>query len=163
MKLKLSRRHVKHVATAGFGMVATVVFLTVTVTFLLAGDSETSPDVVVLPTTLFGQPADGRTADSLKVMTLNLAHGRANGRNQLLQRSSTIRANLDLVSDVLMRKGADVIAMQEADGHCFWSGRFSHGAYVGVKSQYRFLLPGRHVHGGQLEYGTARQQRRPVL
>src|SRR5210317_1707606 len=52
---------------------------------------------------------------SLRVVTLNMAHGRKDGRNQMLLKEETIRNNLLELAQLLDRAEADVIALQEAD------------------------------------------------
>jgi|GEM_PF-1170595 len=154
MKLRLAPKQAKRLAAAGFGMAATSVLAVVGVTVLLAGKAESVPDIVHLP--VLDEALSGRSEEGgLRVMSLNLAHGRSDGRNQALQRTSTIRGNLDEIVTLLQRTKPDLIGLQEADGPSFWSGRFSHSAYLGKASAYRYLLPGRHVQGGMLEYGAA--------
>ena len=63
---------------------------------------------------------------TLRVMTLNLAHGRGEAFHQLFQKSTTIIQNLDEISAMLKREQADVVALQEADAPSFWSGNFHH-------------------------------------
>ena len=59
--------------------------------------------------------AGAGTIDSavIRVATLNIAHGRKDGRNQMLLGEETIRSNLVEVADFLDRSEADVIALQE--------------------------------------------------
>jgi hypothetical protein len=53
---------------------------------------------------------------SIKVMTLNLAHGRKDSINQWLVSSEQIRDNLDAIADYLKQADLDLVALQEADG-----------------------------------------------
>ena len=95
-------------------------------------------------------------ADSgLKVMTLNMAHGRGDSFHQLLQTTDTTRGNLDAIAVMLNREQPDVIALQEADGPSFWSGNFNHLAYLAERSPYSWAVNGRQVEGAGLAYGTA--------
>ena len=70
--------------------------------------------------------APDRTAviatDSVRVVTLNMAHGRKDGKNQMLLKGETIRSNLVELAALLDRAEADVIALQEADAESAWSG-----------------------------------------
>ena len=91
----------------------------------------------------------------LTVMTLNLAHGRGDGFHQLLQRSETAVANLDAIASLIKEKGADVVALQEADGASFWSGGFNHVDYLAKKADFSYAVQGRHAEGIGLSYGTA--------
>ncbi|MBN2255336.1 MAG: endonuclease/exonuclease/phosphatase family protein [Deltaproteobacteria bacterium] len=94
-------------------------------------------------------------SDTLRVMTLNIAHGRKNGRHQLLRRTSTIQANLDDVAVVLQRQSPDVVALQEADGPSAWSGSFDHVRYVAEKAGLAYSIRGEHVKRKNTSYGTA--------
>ncbi len=62
------------------------------------------------------------TSPYLSVLTLNLAHGRKDALNQLLQKTSTTRRNLEQIADFLSNSGADLVALQEADSPSRWSG-----------------------------------------
>ena len=68
---------------------------------------------------------DGTTVidtDFVRVVTLNMAHGRKDGKNQMLLKGETIRGNLVELAALLDRAEADVIALQEADAESSWSG-----------------------------------------
>lgn len=102
------------------------------------------------------------TPDTLEVMTLNLAHGRANGFHQSLLRRPAILDNLDQIATVLEHKAPDVVACQEADGPSFWSGNFDHVAYLAHKAGFGWRVRGEHVTGPGLSYGTALMSRRAL-
>lgn len=91
----------------------------------------------------------------LKVMTLNVAHGRKDGRHQLFRKRDTIKANLDDISDVLKRTTPDLVALQEADGPSIWSGHFDHVKHIAKKAGYAYSVRGDHVKGKTNSYGTA--------
>ncbi len=91
----------------------------------------------------------------LRVMTLNVAHGRKDGANQLLQHSRSIRANLDEVALLLRREQPDIVALQEIDGPSFWSGRFDHVELLSTEGRLPHSFRGEHLSGPQLSYGTA--------
>jgi endonuclease/exonuclease/phosphatase family metal-dependent hydrolase len=92
---------------------------------------------------------------SLKVMTLNLAHGRGDGFHQLLQSTDTTIGNLDAITVMLNRVQPDVLAMQEADGPSFWSGNFDHVEYLAGQGPFSWSVKGHHARGMGLTYGTA--------
>ena len=109
----------------------------------------------------FTEPAEQSTTPvevsgtSLKVMTLNLAHGRGDGFHQLLQGTETTIGNLDAITVMLNRVQPDVLAMQEADGSSFWSGNFDHVEYLADQGPFSWSVKGQHVRGMGLTYGTA--------
>ena len=59
-------------------------------------------------------------AATLKVVTLNLAHGRRDAWRQALLKRATIRANLDEIVRILIHQQPDVVALQEADAQSLW-------------------------------------------
>jgi endonuclease/exonuclease/phosphatase family metal-dependent hydrolase len=109
----------------------------------------------------FGNTEEGRiqpvsaVASRLKVMTLNMAHGRGDSFHQLLQDTDTTLDNLDAITVMLNREQPDVVALQEADGPSFWSGGFNHVAYLADRSPFSWAVNGRQVEGIGLAYGTA--------
>ena len=98
----------------------------------------------------------------LRVMTLNLAHGRSDGRHQALRKRSAIVSNLDDVGEVLNREHPDVVALQEADGPSVWSGNFNHVEYLAENGRFPHSCRGEHVQGMKLSYGTALLSRLPL-
>jgi endonuclease/exonuclease/phosphatase family metal-dependent hydrolase len=98
----------------------------------------------------------------MKVMTLNIGHGRKLGPNQILQRSASIKANLKDIAQVLKRESPDLIALQEADGPSIWSGDFDHVQYLAETAAFPYSVRGEHVNGMRLSYGTALLSRSPI-
>ncbi|MGB5178993.1 MAG: endonuclease/exonuclease/phosphatase family protein [Gammaproteobacteria bacterium] len=92
---------------------------------------------------------------TLRVMTLNVAHGRGEAFHQLLQKSDTIVQNLNEISAMLKREQPDVLALQEADAPSFWSGNFHHVDYLATQASFSSAVNGTHVDGPGLAYGTA--------
>lgn len=95
------------------------------------------------------------TGASLKVLTLNLAHGRGNGFHQLFQNTATTIANLTSISVLLDRENPDVVSLQEADGPSFWSGSFDHVTFLADRGSFRRSVRGTHADALRLSYGTA--------
>jgi len=118
--------------------------------------------VVDLPTRAAPQSAPAPPVAELKLMSLNLAHGRGNGFHQALQKKATIRSHLDEVAGVLRREGPDVGALQEADGPSIWSGQFNHVEHLARAAEIAHLVRGEHVRGLKLSYGTAILSRLPL-
>jgi len=96
-----------------------------------------------------------RKTNTLRVFSLNLAHGRRDGEHQVLQSTDTIRSHLDGVAAVLRREAPDVVALQEADGASFWSGQFDHVEHVAREGAFTHFVHGYNVRGPLLRYGTA--------
>lgn len=99
----------------------------------------------------------------LRVMTLNIAHGRKDRFHQLLQFRSTIQGHLDLIADLIRREDPDIVALQEADGPCWWSGKFDHVEYIAKQSGMPYCFRGSHNTFFWLDYGTAILSKFPLF
>ena len=100
---------------------------------------------------------------TLKVLSLNLAHGRKDGINQLFLRESRIRSNLQDIAVILKREDADIVALQEADGASLWSGGFDHVAMLAKEAGYLNYVRTSHAVSMLFSYGTALLSRKPFL
>ena len=98
---------------------------------------------------------------SIRAVTLNVAHGRKDGRNQMLLGEETIRSNLVEVADFLDRSEADVIALQEVDAESKWSGKFNHLDFLSDNSAYVCSYHGLHASGRLYDFGTALLAQKP--
>lgn len=92
---------------------------------------------------------------TLKVLMLNLAHGRKDGLNQLLKSEAAIRRNLEEIATVLDKHSADVVALQEADAPSLWSGGFDHVALLAEQAGYPFYESSNQANSWFFSYGTA--------
>ncbi|MGA1826257.1 MAG: endonuclease/exonuclease/phosphatase family protein [bacterium] len=116
-----------------------------------------------VPTIVTIKDATREEKQTLKVMTLNMAHGRKDGPNQIFQKNKTIKSNLDTIARVLKRERPDIVALQEADGPSIWSGSFNHVHYLAEKSGFNYSIQGEHVQGIGLSYGTALLSQMPLV
>lgn len=91
----------------------------------------------------------------LKVMSLNLAHGRKDSLNQMLLSKKSIRSNLEDISVVLQQTQADIVGLQEADAPSLWSGNFDHLAQLTDQTDYSAYIHTRHASSCLFSYGTA--------
>ncbi len=104
-------------------------------------------------------------APSLRVMTLNIAHGRGTGLHQALMGSDRIRRNLDRIADYLRDEGPDVVGLQEVDVDAIWSGRIDQAAYIAERAGYPYMRVGinnRRQGRFALNYGNAVLSRHPI-
>ena len=102
------------------------------------------------------QPAEHViTSPLLSVLTLNMAHGRKDALNQMLQKTSTTRRNLEEIADYFSNSGADLIALQEADASSRWSGKFNHVEFVSDNSPYPCRIHAGHASKYMYNFGTA--------
>lgn len=95
------------------------------------------------------------TSENLTLLSINMAHGRGDGRNQVLQSNELIKNYVEKIGELVKREDADVVAMQEADAPSWWSGGFSHVNYVAKLSLMRYSIQGKHVNGLGLHYGAS--------
>jgi endonuclease/exonuclease/phosphatase family metal-dependent hydrolase len=100
---------------------------------------------------------------ALKVLSLNLAHGRDTSFNQLFLNADAFRKNLNDIAEFLIRESPDIIALQEADAPSSWSGEFNHVEYLAKMSGYPWYLHGKHVQSSFGHYGTAIISRFPIV
>ena len=116
------------------------------------------------PPILSHSPAGSRCPSvndgSLKLMTLNVAHGRGNGINQVFQSAKRISENVDAIGALLRRVAPDVAVLQEADGSSFWSGDFNHVSSLAEKGGFSHSVHGLNVKGAGIAFGTAILSRR---
>ena len=146
-----------------FRTTCALVILSVAVSLVTSGASETTPKVFTNPAVAdrVEGPAEGEEM-SLKLISLNIAHGRKDGRHQALRKGSTIRAHLDEIGEVLSREKPHLVALQEADGPSVWSGNFDHVEHLAREAGFAHCFRGEHVNGMKLSYGTALLSQLPV-
>lgn len=89
--------------------------------------------------------------NTLRIATLNIAHGRKDSFSQFFLRKNTIQKNLDDISSVLKQYKPQVVALQEADAN----ESFNHVKYLATQSQYPWLAQVSNVNWGAISYGTA--------
>jgi len=97
----------------------------------------------------------------LRVLTLNLAHGRKDSLNQMLLGRPAFERNLAEAAELLRYSGADVVALQEADGPSLWSGSFDHVAFLAAQADYPWYSRAGHARTWLFDYGTALLSRVP--
>lgn len=104
---------------------------------------------------------------SLRLLTLNVAHGRRRVPHQALVPRRTVHDNLAEIADALRRWTADVVALQEADGPSAWSGNFDHVATLAQLAELENHYRGEHNPFGMGDFnlasGTALLARFPLL
>ena len=116
------------------------------------------------PQVLLNLPPPPTPAQGLRVMTLNLAHGRATKFHQNLTRTPHIRTNLDAVAEMIRSAQVDIVALQELDAPSSWSGEFDHLQYLSQRTGLSHHFHGLHVQRDtpKLAYGTGILSRYPL-
>ncbi len=156
-----SRR--RRLATIVFRATCALAILSMAVSLITSGMTETTPEVFTNPAVAdrVEEPAEGEEM-SLKLISLNIAHGRKDGRHQALRKGSTIHAHLDEIAEVLSREKPHLVALQEADGPSVWSGNFDHVEHLAREAEFAHCFRGEHVSSLKLSYGTALLSQLPV-
>ena len=108
-------------------------------------------------------PSFSTTPNTLKVMTLNIAHGRAENFHQIFVSKEGIRKNLTRISNVVSQYDTDILALQEIDGSSIWSGTFDHSAHIAEQTHLKHHVRGSHVKTSRLDYGTSVMSRLPIV
>ena len=102
------------------------------------------------------------TAPVLKVISLNLAHGRKDGLNQIFLTADTFRKNLRDIGVRLKPLSPHIISLQEADGPSYWSGRFDHVEYLAQYAEFPYYASARHSSTPLFQFGTALMTKVPM-
>ena len=98
---------------------------------------------------------------SLRLVSLNIAHGRNDALNQVLLSKSAFADNLRRIADLLIDMDAHVVALQEADGPSRWSGGIDHVASLAEDAGYPWFERASHAQSWLFDYGTALLSRQP--
>lgn len=103
----------------------------------------------------------------LRLLTLNVAHGRRTGPHQALLKSPVLERNLQDIASTMRHLAPDVVALQEADGPSSWSGNFDHVATLARLAELADFYRGEHNPFGlgrlRLSSGTALLARVPLI
>ena len=98
----------------------------------------------------------------LKLLSLNVAHGRKEATNQIFVSKQQIEQNLTDIASAIVKQDADVVALQEADGPSRWSGSFDHVEFIAKQASYPWYYRAINAHSWLFNYGTAILSRWPV-
>ena len=100
---------------------------------------------------------------TLRVISLNMAHGRKDSFSQIFESEADIRRNLAKIAEFLKRENADLVALQEADSASWWSGNFNHVEWLAGEAGYTWFTHAHHVDNSFGTYGTAVLSRFPIV
>ena len=98
----------------------------------------------------------------LKLLSLNVAHGRKEATNQLFVSKQQIQRNLSDIANTIAKQDADVVALQEADDSSRWSGNFDHVEFIAKQASYPWYYQAINARSWMFNYGTAVLSRWPV-
>jgi endonuclease/exonuclease/phosphatase family metal-dependent hydrolase len=104
----------------------------------------------------------GSSSGTLRLLSLNMAHGRKDSFSQIFVGEAEIRRNLADIVELLKRENADIVTLQEADAASSWSGNFDHVEFLARESGYAWYAHANHVENRFASYGTAVLSRFPI-
>jgi endonuclease/exonuclease/phosphatase family metal-dependent hydrolase len=137
--------------------ICSVVILVISTLMILSSCARV--EILVVPEIMSfavgGEQHFDEDSEILKVMTLNLGHGKGRGVIQEFVSNNKTRENLDKVAALLERERPHVAAFQEADIESRRSGNFNHVYYISERAGYGQAIQGEHVKGLGLNHGTA--------
>jgi len=122
--------------------------------YMISGSSKSTPEIIEISKNRNIQESHDYT-ETIKIMTLNIAHGRGTDFNQLFVSQKQIDTNIEHISRVLLREKPHIVGFQEADGPSFWSGKKDHINQIAEKSGLYTFFHGYHIKAPYLAYGTA--------
>ena len=93
-------------------------------------------------------------ANGIRLMTLNVSHGRAQSLFQIYQSEDKARSNLIGIARIISREQPLIVAFQEIDRNSFWNGHFDHGQFIADQASYNHWFSGSHQLSRRLDYGT---------
>lgn len=96
-----------------------------------------------------------KRGQSLRLVSLNLAHGRRVSAHQAFLKRATAEKNVGQVARLLRQLAPDVVALQEADGPSAWSGNFDHVATLADRADLEDHFRGNHNPFGSERYPLA--------
>ena len=91
------------------------------------------------------------SGNTLRIATLNLAHGRKDSFSQFFLSNSTIKNNLKDIAEILNRHKPHVVAFQEADS----VETFNHVQYLASQAKYPWRAHASNIDFWKFSYGTA--------
>lgn len=91
----------------------------------------------------------------ITVATLNIGHGRGDEGHQIFLSESAIQENLLHIGNIAQELSVDVLALQEADVHAWWSGYNNQIQTIGGMTELIYSIEGIHSQRSSLLYGTS--------
>jgi len=105
-------------------------------------------------------------SSTLKLLTLNIAHGRGPILHQGLVKQKTILKWMEKIAELLIDQQPDIVALQEIDENSRWNGHLDLLEYLRRESGYENSAYGMHnKHNGKyrLNYGNAFLSKYPII
>lgn len=123
---------------------------------------EPSADRPRLTTRTIDAASPAVTTSSLRLITLNIAHGRGDSLNQIFLNRKAFDSNLEAISRTIRRARADIVALQEVDSASRWSGSFDHAGHIASQAGYPWRAHAEHASSWLFNFGTAVLSRLPI-
>jgi endonuclease/exonuclease/phosphatase family metal-dependent hydrolase len=143
----------KYIVVANFDVAILVLLALMILSGCTTGKTQSVPEIVSFAVT--DEHHFDVDAEVLKVMTLNLGHGKGRGILQEFVSDNKTRENLNKVVELLERERPHVAAFQEGDIESRRSGNFNHVHYIAEHAGYGQTIHSEHIKGLGLNHGTA--------
>ena len=102
----------------------------------------------------------------VRIVSLNIAHGRGLNPIQGMTTPNGVRRNLRRIAALLVKLAPDIVALQEIDQRAVWSGNFDQLDYLREHTGLRYGAFGVHNRREgllNLSYGNALLSRQPIV
>lgn len=96
-----------------------------------------------------------RMGNTLKIMTLNIAHGRNDSPHQIFQSKEHIQKQLSAIADLVRKHQSTIVTLQETDNPTFWSNYIDQTASIAQDTALDWHVHSDHVDGLGVHYGTS--------
>ncbi len=132
--------------------------------YYLAGPSKSVPQVFEnrLLTDITPQAHKSAKA-ALRIMTLNLSHGRGDNLVRFWATRDEVLDNLTEIAGLIKSVNPHLIAVQEVDTYSWLTGRINHLSQLTELSRMKYAVQGKHVGAEKISYGTGFISNLPLL
>lgn len=114
----------------------------------------------------FRESINNKSSNSFRVVSFNIAHGRAKSLHQILTSKKQINQNCREIGNFLVNTNADIVLLQEIDFRSFWSNHLHQSKIINHAQEFPYFCDGNHNISNQyvsLEYGNALLSKHQII
>lgn len=107
-----------------------------------------------------------KDTDSFRVLSFNIAHGRAKSLSQIITSKNRIKNNLFNIKEFLKSSKADFVMLQEIDFKAIWTNHLNQSLLINSENFYPYAFEGQNnlsTNMIKMEYGNAILSKHEVL
>lgn len=115
---------------------------------------------------LFNRPKLSKSQDSFRILSFNIAHGRARAISQFLTSKNKIENNCKLIGDFLKTTDADLVLLQEIDFKALWTNYLNQRLLINYDNHFPFFQEGQNNLSGnwvKMDYGNSILSKHEIL